>query len=104
MAPLVFLLPGLSIHMPPPDDICRLERHCPRLGGMVRFDYCRTGGHGGEPCGKSLDCWWERFDVVGYFRHRLSRAAFTRLIHGRPPEKVASLVTLIRQARQRTGK
>ena len=88
----------MSLHK----DICKLERHCPRLGHMVRFDYCRTGGDSGDPCFKSLDCWWERFDVTGYFRHSLPEAAFNRLANARPPEKVASLVDLIHQARKRT--
>ncbi len=90
--------------MSQPEDICKYERHCPRLGHLVRFDYCRKAGEDQGPCFKSLDCWWERFDVVGYFRHRLPEARFNRLAQSRPPEKVASLVDLIRQAKQRTGK
>ncbi len=87
--------------MPPPDEISRLERHCPRLGHVVRFDYCRSMDGDRAPCFKSLDCWWERFDVVAYFRHRLPMADFDRLSSGRPPEKVASLVNLIRLAQER---
>ena len=89
--------------MTQPTNINKLERHCPRLGHVVRFDYCTTGGDGQEPCFKSLDCWWERFDVVSYFRHKLPDAAFNQLLQSRPPEKVASLVDLIRQAKARTG-
>ena len=90
--------------MSPPQDVCNLERHCPRLGHVVRFDYCRTGGEDQTPCFKSLDCWWERFDVVGYFRHSLPQPAFRQLLANRTPNKVASLVNLINQAKQRTKK
>jgi hypothetical protein len=88
--------------MPPCDDIADLERRCPRLGGPVTFGYCRTAGRNRSPCFKVFDCWWERFDVVGYLRHRLPAEAFNDLRNARPPEKTASLVDMIRQARKRT--
>ncbi len=89
---------------PLPEDAGNLERHCPRLGHVVRFEYCRSAEEGQGPCFKSLDCWWERFDVVAYFRHRLPAAEFEKLSIGRAPDKVSSLVELIRQARLRTSK
>jgi hypothetical protein len=88
--------------MTPCDDFAELERRCPRLGGPVTFDYCRMAGQNRNPCFKVFDCWWERFDVVGYFRHRLPADAFNDLRNARPPEKTASLVDMIRQARKRT--
>ena len=78
-----------------------LERRCPRLGGPVSFEYCRTCGEDRQPCFKVFDCWWEHFDVVGYFQSCLSREAFEQLSRKRAPDKVASLVELIRQARAR---
>ena len=79
-----------------------LERRCPRLGGPVDFAYCRTQAADGEACVKILDCWWERFDVAGLMRQALSADAFRRLAEPRrPPDKVASLLDLIRQARER---
>lgn len=77
-----------------------MERRCPRLGSLVRFHYCRTSGK--DPCFKAFDCWWEQFDVAGYFRRNLSRDAFERLAAARPPEKVATLLDLIRQAQRPT--
>jgi hypothetical protein len=88
--------------MTPRDDIAELQRRCPRLGGPVTFGYCRTADPNRKPCFKVFDCWWERFDVVGYFRHRLPAEAFKDLCNARPPEKTSSLLDLIRQARQRT--
>ena len=83
------------------EEILILERRCPRLGGPVTFDYCRLADDGRGPCFKVLDCWWERFDVVGYFRQRLSPSEFSRRQNPTPPNKAATLVELIRQARQR---
>ncbi|WP_419659953.1 hypothetical protein Dvar_02900 [Desulfosarcina variabilis str. Montpellier] len=82
----------------------RLERRCPRLGGDVSFAYCCTCEADKRPCFKVLDCWWERFDVVAYMKARLSPEAFEKLSARRPPpNKVASLVDLIRQAQERTS-
>ncbi len=78
------------------------QRRCPRLGHPVRFDYCRIGGDNQRPCFKVFDCWWEDFDVVGYFRQTLSKAEFKRLACAPPPNKTASLIDLIQQAKQRT--
>ncbi|HAI21976.1 MAG TPA: hypothetical protein DCM14_08805 [Clostridiales bacterium UBA8153] len=78
-----------------------LAMRCPRLGCAVPFSYCRICGEGERPCFKVLDCWWERFNVTGYFKQRLSHAAFERLAAALPPGKVASLVEMIRQAQQR---
>jgi hypothetical protein len=85
------------------DPISKLERRCPRLGGPVTFDYCRLAAKNRAPCFKVFDCWWERFDVVEYFRQTLSPEAFNDLRNARPPEKAASLVDIIRQAQQRLG-
>ena len=85
------------------EDILTIERRCPRLGGPVTFGYCRIAARHQAPCFKIFDCWWERFDVVGYFRQRLSKEAFDRLRNAQPQDKTTTLVELIRRARQRTG-
>jgi hypothetical protein len=82
-----------------PNRYDHLQTRCPRLGSVVAFHYCRTAA--GEPCFKVLDCWWQQFDVSGYFRRSLSEKQYEHLTCSRPPEKVASLVDLIRQARTR---
>lgn len=79
-----------------------MQRRCPRLGGPVSFGYCRIGGDQKGPCFRVFDCWWERFDVVGYFQQRLPKEAFEKLRCTTPPSKVASLVDLIQQAQKRT--
>ncbi len=85
------------------DDIPKLERRCPRLGGPVSFGYCRMAADNRQACFKIFDCWWERFDVVGYLRKNLSGEEFDRLKSTRPQNKTATLVDLIRKAQQRTG-
>ena len=80
------------------------ERRCPRLGGDVTFGYCRVCGESQTPCFKVFDCWWESFDVVAFMKTHLSPEAFEALSKNRrPPDKVASLVDLIRQAQKRAG-
>jgi hypothetical protein len=88
--------------MPPCHDFAGLERRCPRLGGPVTFGYCRTADPDRRPCFNVFDCWWERFDVVGFFRRRLPPEAFNALSTARPQEKTASLVDMIRKARERS--
>jgi hypothetical protein len=82
----------------------RLQRRCPRLGGDVNFGYCRTCGEEKSACFKVLDCWWERFDVAEYLKSRMTGEAFAALAARRPPpDKVASLVELIRRAQARAA-
>ncbi len=83
----------------PIDD---LEMRCPRLGGPVTFGYCRRGGANARPCFKILDCWWQRFDVVGHLKSHLNREEFEALGQ-RPPEKITSLLDLIVQAQKNAG-
>lgn len=80
------------------------QRRCPRLGGPVSFGYCRITGEDAKPCFKVLDCWWERFDVAAYFKQRLPAEDFEKLSCPPSPNKVASLVDLIKQAQERTRK
>lgn len=79
----------------------RLQRRCPRLGGPVSFRYCLTADEEGKPCHKTIDCWWEVFDVVSFLRSHLSEKAFESLTRMRPMNKVSSLVSLIEKTRER---
>ncbi len=86
-----------------PEDLDRFERRCPRLGGPVSFRYCLRAENQGKPCHKTIDCWWEHFDVVTFLKEHLSEKAFKALTERRPMNKVSSLVDLIAQARNRMG-
>lgn len=81
-----------------PDD---LTRRCPRLGGTVDFGYCRTLGENSLPCFKVLDCWWEIFDVVAFFRQNLSEADFQKIADARPKPKITSILEIVAEARKR---
>ncbi len=85
-------------------DPDQLERRCPRLGNDVAFGYCTSCGDTQSPCFRVLDCWWERFDVVAHMKASLTPKAFATLMSQRtPPDKVASLVALIHQAKARSA-
>ncbi len=90
-----------DLKMKKADDKDSLEQRCPRLGGPVPFKYCRTTGEGGMPCFKIMDCWWETFDVRTYLENSLSEAEFKSILEAKPPDKIASLLDLIEQAKQR---
>jgi hypothetical protein len=82
-----------------------LVRRCPRLGGDVAFGYCKVCGEGETPCFKVFDCWWERFDVVDHMKTCLPAQVFDALSrHCAPPDKVTSLLDLIRQAQARAAR
>ena len=78
-----------------------LERRCPRLGGPVTFAYCRQGGDDQGPCFKILDCWYERFDVVAVMEAEFGADGLAALRRAQPRPKVASLLDLIAQAKER---
>jgi hypothetical protein len=80
-----------------------LERRCPRLGGPVSFSYCLCSETDRRPCFKMLDCWWERFDVVGYLTRILGSAEVEKLQTAAPRPKVQSLLDLVAAAKARLG-
>jgi len=73
------------------------------LGGMIPFQYCMTAGEGNLPCRKTIDCWWEYFNVEAYLDNNLDEEkleAFYKTT-GPPKAKMSSLLELIQQAKQR---
>jgi hypothetical protein len=76
----------------------QLQRRCPRLGGIVSFDYCMKCGDGERPCWKIMDCWWETFDIVLFLKQSLSKEEFEHLTRLRPKPKVTSIIELIQKA------
>ena len=81
------------------------KRRCPRLGHEVGFRYCLMAGEEHSACWKTIDCWWEIFDVHMYLKNNLPEEQYQRLAAGGPPKnKVTSLLELVEQARKRTGK
>lgn len=76
-----------------------LSRRCPRLGGPVTFGYC-MGCEQQRPCPKTIDCWWETFDIVRYLQEHLPAEHFEELLQAQPRPKIASLVELIEKAKK----
>ncbi len=83
----------------PPNDETMIR--CPRLGHQISFSYCRWE-RGELPCFKTLDCWFEMFDVEGYFRQRLTPDQWEKAFSRSGQNKMMSLLDLIEQAKQRT--
>lgn len=82
------------------------EIRCRRLGHAVPFRFCRCeGGDLDAPCRLLRDCWWERFDVARYVRAHYPPDVAERLeADAPPPDKVLSLVEMIRQAQERVAR
>lgn len=83
------------------DDIASQDhrlRRCPALGHDVPFAYCRAPA-APLPCRRILDCWWETFDVEAFVRGHFSEDQIRAILAPRP-DKVATIVELIEQARK----
>ena len=75
---------------------------CPRLGHQINFSYCRSE-NSGLPCFKTLDCWYNHFDVHAYLTDKLTEEDFKRTFSNKGKPKVSSLFDLIEQAKARKG-
>lgn len=71
--------------------------YCHALGHYVLFKYCRTV-NGGVPCRRIKDCWFEKINIEQFISDNYSGSELTR-IFAPPPEKLSSLVDLIKKAR-----
>jgi len=86
-------------------DSCRKEPdwqkkiRCPRLGGLVTFEYCRIE-NGEFPCSRTITCWNFVFDVEDFFRGNMSPDTFDKCFHDAVKPKVATLIELIEKARE----
>jgi hypothetical protein len=85
---------------PPADDY---KIRCPRLGHQINFLYCRHESMG-RPCPKSLDCWFEHFQVEEYLKGELTEEEWESLFCARPKAKMTSLLELIEQAKDRKNR
>lgn len=81
----------------PLDDDVKIR--CPRLGHQINFAYCRVENHG-LPCFKSLDCWYQYFQVEAYLRGQLTGEQWDSVFSKPPQPKMLSLLEMIEQARK----
>ena len=77
----------------------KFRRRCPMLGGEVPLAYCEQCAEGQKICPKIFNCWWERFDVVGYLERKLPPEEYEGLIDRRPQSKISSILACIEKAR-----
>lgn len=82
----------------PPDEDYKIR--CPRLGHMIHFAYCRVENNR-LPCFKTLDCWFEHFEVEEHLRQELTIEEWEEIFNRSPKGKMSSLLELIEQAKQR---
>ncbi|MBN1534086.1 MAG: hypothetical protein JXA20_15555 [Spirochaetes bacterium] len=71
--------------------------YCRVLGHHVPFSYCRCVNEG-LPCRRIRDCWFERIDVGRFIDDNYTEAEQER-IFAPPPEKIASILDLIKKAK-----
>jgi hypothetical protein len=85
----------------PPDD--DLQIRCPKLGSQIYFSYCVKENQG-VPCYRTLDCWFERFEVKAFLKKSLTPAEWKAAFEKPPKPKMISLLELIEQAKNRQTK
>lgn len=74
---------------------------CPRLGHPISFLYC-VKENNSLPCFKTLDCWFQHFNVEVYLRNRLTEGEWERVFEKPAKSKVQSLIELIEEAKKRS--
>jgi hypothetical protein len=85
-----------SSSLPPFEE---MQIRCPKLGGLVSFEYCRIEERQG-PCRRAVICWSVHFDVERYFRGIVAPEEFEERFHKPPASKLVTLMELIEQARK----
>jgi len=76
-----------------------LGLRCPRLGGEVRFSYCRREG-GDLPCLRIITCWYPFFPVEQHLRENMATDSWDSFVGQMPKDKVTTLIELIEAAKK----
>lgn len=74
--------------------------YCRTLGHYVPFRYCRTVNDE-IPCRKIKDCWFEKLDIEQYISKSYSDSEQEQ-IFASPPDKISTLVDLIKKAQEKS--
>jgi len=85
----------------PPDDERQIR--CPKLGHQLHFSYCVKENQG-IPCFRTLDCWFEHFEVAAFLEKTLTPAEWKAAFEKPPKPKMLSLLEMIEQAKNRQTK
>ncbi len=83
----------------PPDDTFQIR--CPKLGHQIYFSYCRQENMG-NPCFKTLNCWYIHFQVVDYLKKELTAEEWQDSFEKPPKPKMLSLVEILEQVQKKT--
>ncbi|MCM2284024.1 MAG: hypothetical protein NDI81_04555 [Desulfobacula sp.] len=84
---------------PPKEDV--LIR-CPRLGHEIYFNYCRVENNG-LPCFKTLDCWFNYFDVQAHLKEKMTVEDFEKVFLNVARPKIHALFDLIQKTKDQEG-
>ncbi|MBN1383043.1 MAG: hypothetical protein JXA41_15365 [Deltaproteobacteria bacterium] len=83
-----------------PTTYDHLEIRCPRLGGEVKFAYCRRES-GDRPCARTITCWQSFFPVEQFLKDNMPEEDWERFTREQPKDKVTTLIDLIEAAKKR---
>ena len=82
------------------DKYDQLEIRCSRLGGEVKFSYCRKEG-GDLPCLRIITCWYPFFPVEQYLRETMTEESWNTFVGQMPKDKITTLIELVSAAKKR---
>ena len=82
------------------DKYDQLEIRCSRLGGEVKFSYCRKEA-GDRPCLSVINCWYTFFPVEQYLRETMTEDSWNAFIGHMPKDKITTLIELVAEAKKR---
>lgn len=85
------------------EDYESKEIRCPRLGGEVRFSYCRHES-GNMPCTRTIQCWEAYFPVRQLLMADMAPQDWERFSEQQPKDKMTTLLDLIEAAKRRKQK
>ncbi len=77
-----------------------LEIRCPRLGGEVRFSYCRREG-GDLPCMRIITCWHLFIPVEKHLKENMTPDIWESFVSQAPKDKITTIIELIDEAKKR---
>lgn len=83
-----------------PTTYDHLETRCPRLGGEVKFSYCRRES-GDMPCPRLIICWQTFFPAEQFLMDHMKKEDWERFSQQPPKDKVTTLIDLIEAAKKR---
>jgi hypothetical protein len=81
------------------DEYDRLEMRCARLGGEVKFSYCRKEG-GELPCLRVINCRYPFFPIEQYLRETMTEESWNAFVGQIPKDKITTLIELIEAAKK----